>query len=333
MFFSEIGILQEQPTMAQTEDDSSDFPIAIVAGIAAGLLLVIVILIVIIVCCCRVLYSDSKYLPPERIGYVNIVGNIQCIQSYCVPTRSRRYLIRGSKRVAKKKGVSNGEDSPDAEISVDKATPNTYSNHNEMLESITDRNTHYYSTMDDNVTKPSGDDVKKGTSDSPSSVTSPDVSATINPALGITEEKGNRNSDVAIQLDDLPSQELPQLVNVPRESPAEDTPNTVEKSTPIEQSPNEVQSSTSDQQSTPKKGSKRSLLKFHGWKKSKRPSVEQFNPLFEKLDQGQTDNKELQHSEETPATLNDTYNEVAVDVIPSTTNNDLTVDFNQEPSS
>jgi len=263
-------------------------------------------------------------------------------------SRSRRYLIRSSQRVAKKKGASNGSDSPDAaatEISVDKATPNEYTNYNEILESITDKeNTHYYSTVNDNATKPPDGDVKKGTSDSPSSVTSPDVSATINPALGITEEKGNRNSDVAIQLDDLPSQEIPQLVNVPREGPAEDTPNTIEQSIPIEQSPEEIQPSVNEQKSAPKKESKRSLLKFHGWKKSKRPSVEQFNPLFEKLDQGQTDkkqNEELQHSEEKPATLdcvNDTYNEVAVDVIPEkskTTTGDLkvTVDVNQEPSS
>ena len=257
---------------------------------------------------------------------------------------SRRYLIRGSQWVAKKKGTSNGSDSPDAaatEISVHKATPNEYTNYNEILESITDKeNTHYYSTVNDNATKPPDGDVKKGTSDSPCSVTSPDVSAAINPALGITEEKGNRNSDVAIQLDDLPSQEIPQLVNVPRESPAEDTPNTIEQSIPIEQSFEEIRPSVNEQKSAPKKESKRSLLKFSGWRKSKRPSVEQFN---EKLDQGQTDNKgneELQHSEETPATLdcvNDTYNEEAVDVIPeksTTATGDLqvTVDVNQEAS-
>ena len=256
--------------------------------------------------------------------------------------RSRRYLIRGSQRVAKKKAASNSEDSPDAATAVDNTTPNTYTNYNEILESITDKNTHYYSTVNGNVTKSSDDDDMKKTSDSPCSVTSPDVSATINPTPGITEEKANRNSDVAIQLDDLPSQEVPQLVNVSTESPTEDTLNSVEQSTPIEQSPDEVQPSTNKQQSTPQKESKRSLFKFRGWKKSKRPSVEQFNPLFEKLDQGHTDDKEngeIQHTEETSTTLecvNDTYNEVAVDVIPektTTSNGDLTVTVTQELSS
>jgi len=76
MSISEIGTLQaatENDGSPTTEDDGSDFPVAIVVGIAAGLLLVIVLLIVIIVCCCRVVYSDSKYLPPERIGYVNLL--------------------------------------------------------------------------------------------------------------------------------------------------------------------------------------------------------------------------------------------------------------------
>ena len=260
--------------------------------------------------------------------------------------RSRRYLIRGSQRVAKKKAASNSEDSPDAATAVDNTTPSTYTNYNEILESITDKeNTHYYSTVNGSVTKSSDDDDIKKTSDSPCSVTSPDVSATINPTPGITEEKANRNSDVAIQLDDLPSQEVPQLVNVPTESPTEspteDTLNSVEQSTPIEQPPDEVQPSTNKQQSTPKKESKRSLFKFRGWKKSKRPSVEQLNPLFEKLDKGHTDDKEngeIQHTEETSTTLecvNDTYSEVAVDVIPektTTSNGDLTVTVNQEPS-
>jgi len=351
--FTEIGALQEPTTEAMEKDDSSDFPIAIVAGVAAGLILVIAVLVAIIVCCCYVLYKDSKYLPPERIGYVNC--SIDCATQIITVFhvfRSRRYLIRNCQRVAKKKEASNGNDSPDAAVSVDGATPNVY---NDLLESIKDNDNkesgHYYSTVNDNVTKPSNDgsDVKKVASNSPCSVTSPEVSATINPALGITEEKGNRNSDVAIQLDDLPSQEVPQLVSVPRESPTEETPNSVNQSTLIEQSleaaSNEQQSSpipieqssevqptatASDQQSTPKKQSKHSLFKFHGWRKSKRPSVDHTNPLFEKLEQTPTDNKD---NEETPVTLESTYNEAAVDVIPEKTkNNELVVDVNQEPS-
>ena len=115
----------------------------------------------------------------------------------------------------------------------------------------------------------------------------------------------------------IPSQEVPANVIT------EDTTNFMEQSTPIEQSPDEVQPK---QQSTSIKESKCSMFKFRGWKKreSKQPFVEKLNPMSEKLDQGQTDdkeNREIQHTEEIPAILECTNNEVAVDVTSEKTTN------------
>ncbi|XP_065915418.1 protein sidekick-1-like [Dysidea avara] len=130
----------------------------------------------------------------------------------------------------------------------------------------------------------------------------------------------NRNCD-AIEMHELhrpiPSQEVPANVIT------EDTTNFMEQSTPIEQSPDEVQPK---QQSTSIKESKCSMFKFRGWKKreSKQPFVEKLNPMSEKLDQGQTDdkeNREIQHTEEIPAILECTNNEVAVDVTSEKTTN------------
>ena len=148
---------------------------------------------------------------------------------------------------------------------VPKAVPNQYT---ELLASITSNSAQQYAEVHQNNGSAANGNTRAA-SNSPCSVTSDDAHDTINPALGISEDKEKatieekeKSTNSIAQETDIPSQEAPQYVIV-------------------------------SDKSTPKKESKHSWFSFRSRKKSKSEETKEAqsdhtNPLFDQ----QEDNKE-----------------------------------------